>query len=74
MADKPHVTAKTPASNAPGQQRMHSVRNPSTGEARQITQEQWRDRANDPSLTGFERVDDDDQTAEPPQGGTTSQQ
>jgi len=42
-----------------GQVKLHKVRNSSTGEERDITQAQWKDRNNDPSLDGFERVDDD---------------
>jgi hypothetical protein len=43
-----------------GQQKMHPVQNPTTGETREITQEQWRNRKDDPSLEGFERVDADE--------------
>lgn len=51
-----------------GQSKLHEVRNPTTGETRQVTQEEWRNRRGDSSLDGFERVDgaDDD-------SGTTSQ-
>lgn len=54
-----------------GQQKLHDVRNAQTGETRQITQEQWRNRSSDPSLAGFERVDGDtgDGSSEP---GATS--
>jgi hypothetical protein len=49
-----------PEGGAPGQQKLHEVRNPTTGETRQVTQEQWRNRREDPSLGGFERVDGDE--------------
>lgn len=55
MADQGHGNMKG-ASSAPGQQKLHTVRN-AAGETRQVTQEQWRNRANDSSLQGFERVD-----------------
>jgi hypothetical protein len=51
-----------------GQQKLHTVTNPATGESRQITQEQWRNRKTDASLEGFERVDE-----ETPDGGATPQ-
>jgi hypothetical protein len=47
-----------PEDGAPGQQKLHTVQNPLTGEQRQISQEQWRNRRDDPSLDGFERVDE----------------
>lgn len=41
-----------------GQQKVHQVQNPNTGEQRPVTQEQWKNRKDDPTLQGFERVDD----------------
>jgi len=42
---------------------LHDVTNPATGEMRQVTQAEWKNRATDPTLVGFER-DPDDETLE----------
>jgi hypothetical protein len=50
-----------------GQNQLHDVHNPDTGEKRQITQAQWRGRKSDPALAGFKRTDgvEDDEPTTP---------
>lgn len=57
---------------APGQQKMYTVTNPTTGESRVVTQAQWREEKL--GKQGFEKPDDLDEPEpepEPSDSGST---
>ena len=49
---------------APGQAKLHTVRNADTGEERTVSQSEWKAQRAQLQQAGFERVDADDEAAE----------
>lgn len=49
------------AGQAPGQQKVHTVSNPETGEEREVTQQEWREQGAELRAQGFTRPEDDEQ-------------
>lgn len=61
------MTKPEGAGGGRGQDKQHTIRNPTTGEERQITQREWREQGKALREQGFQRPDDlPDDTAEQP--------
>lgn len=48
-----------PMPDAPGQEKLHTIKNTATGETKEITQEEWRTNGKQLRAEGWVRVDDD---------------
>lgn len=57
-----------------GQEKLHTVRNPTTGEEREVSQADWKRDREALQQEGFERVDEVDQgtVAEAPETNSTA--
>jgi hypothetical protein len=49
------------AGQAPGQQKVHTIKNEATGEEREITQQEWREQGRELRAQGFTRPEDEEQ-------------